>query len=81
MKYNFIAMQQSGFPVTALCRVMQVSTSAYYGRCGRGGEIIDSETWQLCHWMKALFVIRIVAAGTRVTRTGNYWSSMEWAAR
>jgi len=55
VKYAFIQAQHADHPVTALCRVMQVSTSAYYAWCGRGGEIIDSETWRLCHRMKALF--------------------------
>ena len=65
MKYGFIATQQSGFPITALCRVMQVSTSAYYDWCGRGGEIIDSETWRLCHRMKALFAESRDSLGSR----------------
>ena len=30
MKYGFIREQQKTYPVTVLCRVMQVSTSAYY---------------------------------------------------
>lgn len=55
MKYGFIREWHSEYPVTVLCRVMQVSSSAYYNWRGRGGELIDSETWQLCHRMKALF--------------------------
>ncbi len=55
MKYGFIQAQQNGFSVRMLCRVMQVSTSAYYEWLGRGGDLIDSEDWQLCHRMKALF--------------------------
>lgn len=38
-----------------LCRVMQVSTSAFYAWCQRGGEVIDSEIWRLCRRMKAPF--------------------------
>ena len=55
MKYGFIRDWQGEHPVTVLCRVMQVSTSAYYDWRRRGGELIDSETWRLCHRMKALF--------------------------
>ena len=65
MKYRFIQAQQGDYQVTALCRVMQVSTSAYYAWCGRGGEIIDSETWQLCHRMKALFAESRQSLGSR----------------
>jgi len=55
VKYGFIGEWHSEYPVTVLCRVMQVSTSAYYDWRSHGGELIDSETWQLCHRMKALF--------------------------
>ena len=55
MKYGFIREWHNEYPVTVLCRVMQVSASAYYAWRGRGGELIDSATWQLCHRMKALF--------------------------
>ena len=55
MKYGFIREWQGEYPVTVLCRVMQVSPSAYYDWRGRGGELIDSDTWRLCHRMKALF--------------------------
>jgi transposase InsO family protein len=55
VKYGFIGDWCSEYPVRVLCRVMQVSPSAYYDWRGRGGELIDSETWQLCHWMKTLF--------------------------
>lgn len=48
-----------------LCRVMQVSTSAYYDWCARGAEIIDSETWQLCQRMKSLFVESRQSLGSR----------------
>ncbi|WP_172680358.1 IS3 family transposase [Methylomonas koyamae] len=33
VKYGFIQAQQKTYPVTVLCRVMQVSTSAYYAWC------------------------------------------------
>ena len=44
MKYGFIREWHSEYPVTVLCRVMQVSPSAYYDWRGHGGELIDSET-------------------------------------
>lgn len=56
MKYGFIREWQSEYPVTVLRRVMQVSPSAYYAWCGRGGELVDRDTWQLCHRMEALFI-------------------------
>ena len=65
MKYGFIQAQQGDYPVTALCRVMQVSTSAYYAWCGHGGEVVDSETWRLCHRMKALFAESRQSLGSR----------------
>ena len=55
MKYGFISEWADRFPVAALCRVMLVSSSAYYAWKGRGGEVVDSETWRLCHRMRSLF--------------------------
>ena len=55
MKYGFIREWHGEYPVTVLCRVMQVSPSAYYDGRGRGGTLIDSAMWLLCHRMKALF--------------------------
>ncbi len=65
MRYRFIQEQQAAYPVTMLCRVMQVSTSAYYEWCGRGAEVIDSETWRLCQRMKSLFVESRQSLGSR----------------
>ena len=65
MKYYFIQEQQADYPVTVLCRVMQVSTSAYYDWCGRGAELIDRTTWQQCQRMKALFVESRESLGSR----------------
>ncbi len=65
MRYCFIQEQQAAYPVTMLCRVMQVSTSAYYEWCGRGAEVIDSETWKLCQRMKSLFVESRQSLGSR----------------
>ena len=55
MKYAFIKEQRREYPVTVLCRVMRVGTSAYYVWYSRGAQVIDSKTWQLCHRMNALF--------------------------
>lgn len=55
MKYSFIREYHGQYPVTVLCRVMQVSPSAYYDWSARGAELIDNATWRLCHRMKALF--------------------------
>ncbi len=65
MKYHFIQEQQADYPVTVLCRVMQVSASAYYDWCSRGAELIDSTIWQLCQRMKALFVESRESLGSR----------------
>jgi transposase InsO family protein len=56
VKYGFIRSQQSGYPVRLLCRVMNVSPSAYYDWCHRSSaEVIEHKVWRLCHRMKALF--------------------------
>ena len=44
---------------------MQVSTSAYYEWRARGAEVIDSQTWHLCHRMKTLFAESRDSAGSR----------------
>ena len=43
------------FPVTVLCRVMQVSTSAYYAWKKRPGQLISADALHLHRRMKALF--------------------------
>jgi putative transposase len=48
-----------------LCRVMLVSKSAYCDWTNRGAEIIDHETWLLCHRMKALFTESKQRLGSR----------------
>lgn len=65
MKFRFIQDEQATYAVTLLCRVMQVSTSAYYEWRGRGAEVIDSQTWQLCHRMKTLFAESRDSVGSR----------------
>lgn len=65
MKYCFIQDEQATYPVTLLCRVMQVSTSTYYEWRASGAEVIDSQTWHLCHRMKALFAESRDSLGSR----------------
>jgi transposase InsO family protein len=65
VKYRFIREQQATYPVTILCRVMLVSTSAYYEWRARGAEVIDSETWRLCQRMKSLFTESRQSLGSR----------------
>ncbi|MCB1958593.1 MAG: transposase, partial [Rhodocyclaceae bacterium] len=65
MKFSFIQNEQATHAVTMLCRVMQVSTSAYYEWRARGAEVIDSQTWHLCHRMKTLFAESRDSAGSR----------------
>ena len=43
------------FPVSVLCRVMRVSTSAYYAWKKRPGQLISAEVLHLYRRMKALF--------------------------
>ncbi|HET9679139.1 MAG TPA: IS3 family transposase [Gammaproteobacteria bacterium] len=65
VKYGFIQAQQRYYPVTVLCRVMQVGTSAYYTWRSRSATIIDSGTWRLCQRMKALFAESRQSLGSR----------------
>jgi putative transposase len=43
------------FPVIILCRVMQVSTSAYYAWRKRPGKLIDADVLHLHRRIKSLF--------------------------
>lgn len=65
MKFRFIRDEQNTYTVTMLCRVMHVSTSAYYEWRGRGAKVVDSYTWHLCHRMKALFAESRNSLGSR----------------
>ena len=56
MKYGFIREQQAHYPVTLLCRVMEVGSSAYYGWHKSDKSVVISHGhWRLCQQMKALF--------------------------
>ena len=65
MRYGFIQAHRTTYPIRVLCRVMQVSRSAYYSWCHRSGEVIDRGTWQLCHRMKVLFKASRQSLGSR----------------
>lgn len=65
MKYTFICAQQPYYPITVLCRVMRVGTSAYYDWRKRPARLIDSATWQLCIRMKTLFAESRQSLGNR----------------
>jgi len=53
------------FPVTVLCRVMQVSTSAYYAWKKRPGQLISADVLHLHRRMKALFEQSRSSLGSR----------------
>lgn len=53
------------FPVTILCRVMQVSTSAYYAWKKRPGQLISADVLHLHRRMKALFKQSRSSLGSR----------------
>lgn len=58
-------MQSAVFPVVSLCRVMQVSSSAYYDWLKRPGRLISSETLRLFRKMKELFELSRSSLGSR----------------
>jgi putative transposase len=58
-------MQSAVFPVVSLCRVMQVSSSAYYDWFKRPGRLISSETLRLFRKMKELFELSRSSLGSR----------------
>ena len=55
MKFEFIQDQSPRFTVVMLCRVMQVSCSAYYSWTSRPGPKLEAEDLRLFRRMKALF--------------------------
>lgn len=66
MKYGFIEEQRTDYPVTALCRVMGVSRSAYHDwdksdKC----QVISYEHWRLCQRMRELFRESKASLGSR----------------
>ena len=56
MKYGFIKEQQAHYPITLLCRVMEVGSSSYYDWLGSDKSgVVSHDYWRLCQQMKALF--------------------------
>ena len=55
MKYCFIKDLEMTYPVRLLCRVMNVSHSAYYAWCKRPVKVISADECHLYRRMKALF--------------------------
>ena len=55
MKFDFISAESTHYPTSLLCRVMGVSTSAYYDWKERPGKLITSDTLRLYRRIKVLF--------------------------
>ena len=55
MKFDFIKTESRHYPVTTLCRVMQVSCSAYYDWRKRSFKVITAEELHVDRRIKALF--------------------------
>jgi transposase InsO family protein len=64
VKFNFIQLQE-GYPVTALCQIMQVSRSAYYAWCQCPAKLISAETLHLYRRAKELFNASRQSLGSR----------------
>ena len=65
MKFEFIQDESERYPVITLCRVMQVSTSAYYDWVKRPNKIISVEVLALYRRMKELFAASRESLGSR----------------
>ena len=65
MKYGFIQARKSHYPVVMLCRVMGVSSSAYYDWRKKDAKLIDSQTWHLYQRMKMHFTQSRESMGSR----------------
>ncbi|MDF1757161.1 MAG: hypothetical protein P1U74_02550 [Legionellaceae bacterium] len=46
MKYDFIKNQRAAYPINILCKVMNVSRSAYYAWDRRPAQLITETEWQ-----------------------------------
>jgi transposase InsO family protein len=64
VKFNFIQSQE-GYPVTALCQIMQVSRSAYYAWYQCPAKLISAETLHLYRRAKELFNASRQSLGSR----------------
>lgn len=65
MKYHFIQQQSEGRFVNQLCRVMQVSPSAYYAWLKRPAALITADELHLYRRAKALFIESRESLGSR----------------
>ena len=65
IKFDFIKTKSDRFPVAILCRVMQVSRSAYYDWLKRPGQLIDEDTLSLYRRIKELFELSRGSLGNR----------------
>ena len=50
-----MAKWANDYPVALLCRVLQVTKSAYYDWKQRGATVVGAEEFSLCSRLKALF--------------------------
>jgi transposase InsO family protein len=64
VKFNFIQSQE-GYPVTALCQIMQVSRSTYYAWYQCPAKLISAETLHLYRRAKELFNASRQSLGSR----------------
>ena len=55
VKFNFIRSESINFPITVLCRVMEVGQSSFYDWLKRPEPVISESTLRLHRKMKALF--------------------------
>ena len=65
MKYRFVCRHSPAYPVTMLCRVMQVSRSAYYAWLKRPAKLITAKELHLYRCAKALFTASRNSLGSR----------------
>ncbi|UTW02911.1 IS3 family transposase [Amphritea atlantica] len=65
VKYRFVQRQAAIYPVRVLCRVMRVSSSAYYSWCKRPAKVISADTLHLYRRAKELFRASRESLGSR----------------
>ncbi|MGH1432705.1 MAG: IS3 family transposase [Neptuniibacter sp.] len=65
VKYRFVQRQAAIYPVRVLCRVMRVSSSAYYSWCKRPAKVISADTLHLYRRAKELFRASRDSLGSR----------------
>jgi len=65
VRFEFIWAESVQYPIRTLCRVMQVSTSAYYDWASRPGKVIEAQELMLRRRMKALFERSRSSLGSR----------------